>query len=639
MMDSHAEALRRQQSNSTLTPSRRVTDVVKHSLRIKARFALVLIVIVPTLLCVGGVGLIGLRAERNAAGELYQVHVRNAEDATDLGVRLGDAHAATLEMLLQLGNAGATTVLETEFLSSISPDVEVGIATVRVDSADNATETADLGVIAKGWTHLLGLRASGALSVPGPAARATEVSAVEATFDPMTAAAKSIVHSEADEARSAYERVLSSYSSSIHVMILVLVLGLVAATGLVVWLIRSVLTRTLAYSSFARSVSEGDFTKRLPPRGDDELDQLGSTLELLALRRQSEEKYEGAMREFTDTLQLTETEQDAHDLLKRYVERAISGCTVTIFNRNNSADRLEPVTAVPAGSPLLDSLVGASPRSCLAVRMARPHAESVGADPLLPCPVCSNCPQLTTCTPFLVGGEVIGSVLANHEATLTDSEERSIRDAVVQSAPVLANLRNLAVAERRSATDALTGLPNRRAIEDTLKRMVAQSSRTVMPLAALMCDLDHFKQINDEFGHGSGDDVLAAFGSVLVNTLRSGDFAGRYGGEEFLVLLPATGADGALEIAERVRRAVSEIRVPAVTHRVTLSIGLAVIPDHAIDADSLERAADRALYAAKNAGRDRVELCASDLTTVDPQTTQVELRLANGAVPARRVAP
>jgi diguanylate cyclase (GGDEF)-like protein len=230
-------------------------------------------------------------------------------------------------------------------------------------------------------------------------------------------------------------------------------------------------------------------------------------------------------------------------------------------------------------------------------------------------------------------------VLANHEATLTDSEERSIRDAVVQSAPVLANLRNLAVAERRSATDALTGLPNRRAIEDTLKRMVAQSSRTVMPLAALMCDLDHFKQINDEFGHGSGDDVLAAFGSVLVNTLRSGDFAGRYGGEEFLVLLPATGADGALEIAERVRRAVSEIRVPAVTHRVTLSIGVAVIPDHAVDADSLERAADRALYAAKNAGRDRVELCASDLTTVDPQMTQVELRLANGAVPAGRVAP
>jgi diguanylate cyclase (GGDEF)-like protein len=214
--------------------------------------------------------------------------------------------------------------------------------------------------------------------------------------------------------------------------------------------------------------------------------------------------------------------------------------------------------------------------------------------------------------PLLVGGEVIGSVLANHEAPLSDYEVRSMRDAVVQAAPVLGNLRNLAIAELRSATDVLTGLPNRRAIEDTLKRMVAQSSRTVMPLAALMCDLDHFKHVNDQFGHGSGDDLLAAVGAALSATLRGSDFAGRYGGEEFLILLPATGPDGAQEVAEKIRSSLADLRVPTVARRTTVSIGIAVLPDHANDAGSLARAADRALYAAKKAGRDRTEMFNSE---------------------------
>ena len=107
-------------------------------------------------------------------------------------------------------------------------------------------------------------------------------------------------------------------------------------------------------------------------------------------------------------------------------------------------------------------------------------------------------------------------------------------DSVTQAAPVLANLRNLALAEARAATDALTGLPNKRACADTLKRMVALPGRSVSPLSALLLDLDHFKQINDTFGHGIGDDALAAVGEVISANLRTSDFAGRYGGEEFI---------------------------------------------------------------------------------------------------------
>ena len=173
---------------------------------------------------------------------------------------------------------------------------------------------------------------------------------------------------------------------------------------------------------------------------------------------------------------------------------------------------------------------------------------------------------------------------------------------------MLANLRNLAIAELRAATDALTGLPNARACHDTLKRMVAQVGRTMSPLSAVLLDLDHFKQVNDQFGHGAGDDVLAATGAALRSALRESDFAGRYGGEEFLVLLPDTDADGAVNAAEKIRASISRISLPQVSRTIAASLGVATLPDDAGDADTLIRQADRALYAAKAAGRDRVEL-------------------------------
>jgi diguanylate cyclase (GGDEF)-like protein len=312
--------------------------------------------------------------------------------------------------------------------------------------------------------------------------------------------------------------------------------------------------------------------------------------------------------EFADTLQIANDEDEAHRLLQRHLERTLTATTAVVLNRNNSADRLEAVTPLPGGSPLADTLRGAKPRSCLAVRSGRTHTQDTERSALLACPVCASCPGATLCLPLTVGGQVIGAVLLNHPAAYAEAEQQRIRDSVGQAAPVLANLRNLAVAEIRAATDGLTGLPNKRAVTDAMKRLFAQASTTSSPLALLLIDLDHFKQINDKWGHPVGDQVLANVGAVLRSVLRAGDFAGRNGGEEFAVLLPDTGIPAALEIAERIRAAVAGISVSGADVSVTASLGVVGFPDHGAALDRLERLADAALYIAKREGRNRVVL-------------------------------
>jgi diguanylate cyclase (GGDEF)-like protein len=318
--------------------------------------------------------------------------------------------------------------------------------------------------------------------------------------------------------------------------------------------------------------------------------------------------------EFADTLQIANDEDEAHRLLQCHLERTLPATSAVVLNRNNSADRLEAVTPLPDGSPLAGTLRGAEPRSCLAVRSGRTHTENGGRRALLSCSVCSSVPGASSCVPLTVGGEVIGSVLLNRATPYAEAEEQRIRDSVSQAAPVLANLRNLAVAEIRAATDGLTGLPNKRAVTDALKRTFAQATTTKEPMALLLIDLDHFKQINDQRGHGVGDQVLANVGATLRASLRSGDFAGRNGGEEFAILLPDTEISSGLEIAERIRAAIAEISLPGSDVTVTASIGVAGFPDHGSTLERLERLADAALYVAKRQGRNRVEL--ADLAAV-----------------------
>jgi diguanylate cyclase (GGDEF)-like protein len=327
--------------------------------------------------------------------------------------------------------------------------------------------------------------------------------------------------------------------------------------------------------------------------------------------------YRRSQGEFNATMQIMRDESEAYALVRKNLERLIPEASVVVLSRNNSANRLTAATALPEHSPLAAALVDAQPESCLSVRLAREYRRGEGADPLLPCGICGVVAGEVMCVPSLVSGEVIGSVLVEHPGALDPEQRDRVSDSIAQAAPVLANLRNLAIAQTRAATDALTGLPNQRACKDNIKRMVAHASRTESPLSAILLDLDHFKQINDRCGHGAGDDVLAAVGDVLTGCLRASDFAGRYGGEEFLMLLSDTGNDGALEAAEKVRAAIEKIDVAQVDQLITASLGVATYPTDALDSDTLVRMADRALYAAKRAGRNRVDLATPSSEAAD----------------------
>ena len=325
-----------------------------------------------------------------------------------------------------------------------------------------------------------------------------------------------------------------------------------------------------------------------------------------AVRRAVEPARDQAV--FADTLQLAKDEEETHRLLQRHLERSIPDSTAVVLNRNNSADRLEAMTALSADSPLAVSLQSAEPQSCLAIRSAQPHSEDQDGRALLGCAVCSVCPGNSICNPLTVGGEVIGAVLISRAAPYGPVELQRVRDSVGQAAPVLANLRNLAIAEFRAATDSLTGLPNKRAVADTTKRMFAQASRTQTPVSLLMLDLDHFKGVNDRFGHAVGDQVLANVGAVLRAAVRGSDFAGRNGGEEFCMVLPDTDVLGAREAAEKIRALIADIALPGIDLKITASVGIATYPEHAVSVERLERLADAALYLAKRSGRDRAEV-------------------------------
>lgn len=211
--------------------------------------------------------------------------------------------------------------------------------------------------------------------------------------------------------------------------------------------------------------------------------------------------------------------------------------------------------------------------------------------------------------PLLAKNRVIGVLLLTRQGQpFSSNEVRLVRILCNQASIAVENAQVYGAVEQMAVTDGLTGLYNRRFFQEALERELSRADRAGGSLALLLLDIDHFKVLNDTYGHAMGDAVLKRMANVLQETLRKGDVLARYGGEEFVVLLPQATREGAQEFAQRVWKAVGSAKIHpgGRGHRVTVSVGWALLPDDADSAETLLESADRALYAAKETGRDKV---------------------------------
>ncbi|PYM59643.1 MAG: GGDEF domain-containing protein, partial [Candidatus Rokuibacteriota bacterium] len=229
-------------------------------------------------------------------------------------------------------------------------------------------------------------------------------------------------------------------------------------------------------------------------------------------------------------------------------------------------------------------------------------------------------PTAYLCVPLAAQGETLGvlhltaRLAAPEESTaerrgISESRQRLAVTVAEQFALALANLRLRETLRTQSVRDPLTALFNRRYMEETLEREIRRAERERRPLSVVMLDVDRFKNFNDSFGHEAGDAVLSALGGLLRGVCRAADVACRYGGEEFVLILPAAPLSDARRRADEIRAAIRELHV---THEgrplgpVRCSMGVSAFPEHGATVVNLLRAADAALYRAKREGRDQV---------------------------------
>ena len=220
------------------------------------------------------------------------------------------------------------------------------------------------------------------------------------------------------------------------------------------------------------------------------------------------------------------------------------------------------------------------------------------------------------CLPLTVQGETLGILFLMDNATQRGRHQldrKQLAETVGETIKLsLSNLRLRDELRQQAIHDPLTELYNRRYLEETLARDLFQVQRRNAPLCVVMLDLDGFKQFNDSFGHGAGDSVLRGFGRALHDHLRKSDISCRYGGDEFVLVLPDSTIADTQERLEQIRLFLKEFQIhygEQTLHMITLSAGIAQTPEHGITAAELLQAADKAMYAAKQAGGDRIVVC------------------------------
>ena len=359
-----------------------------------------------------------------------------------------------------------------------------------------------------------------------------------------------------------------------------------------------------ALAEAAGELARGNLERRAPLEGADELAVTARAFNRMAARLEERAAAERVLKRLRDLLQAAQSSGEVFAALEQLGPRLLSAPSGALFLMAPSRDILERAARWGAEG----DEAAFTPSECWAVRRGRSFEGHATAGEVR----CAHTRHAHAhCVPLAAQGESLGVLCLGYETAeaMAAVDPLRVEEVAEVLALAVANLRLRETLRNQAVRDALTGLFNRRYMEETLGRELVRAKRAGTPLSVLMLDVDHFKRFNDTHGHGAGDALLRELGGELARGFRASDVPCRYGGEEFIVICPEAGLKTCLEFAERVRKRVAQMQVRVddkTLERVTISLGVASYPECAEDAAELVRAADAALYQSKHEGRDRV---------------------------------
>jgi diguanylate cyclase (GGDEF)-like protein len=354
----------------------------------------------------------------------------------------------------------------------------------------------------------------------------------------------------------------------------------------------------------------------------DELDQANLVLQQEIKQRRLAEELERQRTQELEALRTTMTEisseLDLTRLLRAILERAVAliGATdgeLSLYDEGRNDLRILTTYNVRQdygmGWPVIEPASADMVITSREPLIINGYHNSVGHSPGMPTAV----PHAVLLVPLLAGARFIGVIGigdTNPERTFTPNNAELLKLFAQQATIAIQNAQLFSEIQTLATTDPLTGLFNRRHFFELAHHEVERARRTHYPVSVVMLDVDHFKLVNDQYGHQMGDQVLQTVAAGCRKFLRAGDVLGRYGGEEFVILLPDTTLDQAAQVAERLRQNLAMMKIASVDESITVTISLGIATLDAVDSepglDTLLSHADQALYTAKQSGRNQV---------------------------------
>ncbi|MFA5794189.1 MAG: diguanylate cyclase [Candidatus Brocadiia bacterium] len=348
--------------------------------------------------------------------------------------------------------------------------------------------------------------------------------------------------------------------------------------------------------------------KRIDKELSDAYDKLNNSMKVLGQHNLEI----NLLTEMYIMLQVSLTTDEAYKVVGEFLPKLYPENPGGLYIFNPSRNLAEPVI-VWGKNTAEDSVF--SPEDCWAVRLGRAYMTINTADTQTGCLHHKKVSGALFCVPLISQGEVLGVLsvefsqadMEPHKKTRLGQKKYVIISAAEHIGPALANLKLREKLRDLSVRDHLTGLFNRRYMEESLERELFRAQRKDSSIGIIMMDIDKFKDFNDHFGHDRGDGLMQVIGKFLRDNIRESDIACRYGGEEFILIMPDASLESTLQRAEYLRESFKQLPHQG-NEGVTISMGVAAYPMHGITAAEIIKAADMALYRAKESGRDRVNV-------------------------------